>query len=227
VPAPVAAADERRAGAAEDLAGPSDARANASAASLAAEATSAPRGADAFEGGFEARSWQARVDAIARWSAAGQANVARLHAALRDESAEVAAAAALALGKRAGAEAIGALTEVLENRDGYFSPVTRAAAVQALADALPDGELGLVRTALTDVDAEVSLAAIAALASRAPSSAAGDLLSLLQDLSGYFLPPVRLAAAGALAQLGMSPQQRAQLLAQERDPAVQAVFAGA
>jgi HEAT repeat protein len=185
--------------------------------------------ADALQAALTAPSWQTRAEAIARCGEVPSLiHVPALIGALRDESAEVAAAAALALGKQGSPYASDALRDVLANREGYFSPVTRAAAVQGLARCLPASELAPLRAALTDVDAEVSLAAIAALAECAPRTAVEDLLPLLQDVSGYFLPPVRLAAATALARTGaLSQHELSGLLAREQDPAIAAVFASA
>jgi HEAT repeat protein len=173
--------------------------------------------------------WEQRLKAVQNLGEEPHSlHVPALLAALRDESAEVASAAALALGARGGEEASAALREVLANRQGFFSPVTRAAAVQALGRCLPAAELDPVRAALCDVDAEVSLAAIATLAQAAPKDAVRDLLPILQDVTGYFLPLVRLAAANALLQTtSLGEDEITAILSRERDPAIQRLFGAA
>jgi hypothetical protein len=130
---------------------------------------------------------------------------------LRDSNAETAAAAAIALAARAEPSleprCQQALLEVLENVDGFFHPLTRVAALQSLAlrlSAAPTAdELAPLSRAVRDGDAEVSLAAIAAVASRAPAEVAIDtLVPVMLDTSGYFLPLVRDAASRALEHYG-------------------------
>jgi len=135
-------------------------------------------------------------------------DLATLIAALRDPSAEVAAVAALKLGARREPEASAALRDALSNTDGYFNPLTRVAALQAFTLRLPaEPEAGEVQTLLTlvrDVDAEVSMAAIDAVAQRAPSTVALDcLLPVVIDDTGFFLPIVRAAATRALERAGL------------------------
>lgn len=131
-----------------------------------------------------------------------------LLAALRDVSAEAAAAAALELGARPEPQAAAALREVLKNADGYFNPLTRVAALHALARALPStpglNELEPILELVRDLDAEVSMAAIDAIALRAPANVAIDrLLPVVLDDTGYFLPIVRMAASRALERAGL------------------------
>jgi len=128
--------------------------------------------------------------------------------ALRDPSAELAAVAAIKLGARREPEAKLALHEVLKNVEGYFSPLTRVAALQAFMQALtaaPDAnELEPLLELVRDIDAEVSMAAIDAVAQRAPSQLAIDrLLPVVLDDSGFFLPIVRAAATRALERAGL------------------------
>jgi hypothetical protein len=153
-------------------------------------------------------SWQERAGAavdLARVDAA-DALEPLLHA-LQDPSAEVAAAAIDSLARFRDARVTTALSRVLRNREGYFSPITRAAAVQGLARGASDGQLGLVVEALADLDAEVSLAAIAALGEYAPGLAGAHILPIVEDRSGYFLPFVRLAAVKALVRADKLPHQ--------------------
>ena len=147
--------------------------------------------------------WKVRADAanlLGTWRQDGVEDA--LHSALRDDSAEVAATAAVSLSRLGTARAISALREVLENRDGYFSPVTRAACVHGLARCIDSDEAQAVLDVVQDVDAEVSIAAILAISERLPELATPRLLSVLSDDTSYFLPLVRLAAANALSRLG-------------------------
>ncbi len=75
-----------------------------------------------------------------------------LATALRDTSAEVAVEAAEALGKHRGHGAIRALRAALDNSDGYYSPMTRAASVRSLGALLPSDQAALIATAVADVD---------------------------------------------------------------------------
>jgi hypothetical protein len=173
-----------------------------------------------------AASWQVRAQAAEALSTLESLGVEEaLHRALRDDSAEVASAAALALSRHGSARAIAALREVLENRDGYFSPVTRAACVHGLARCLGTVDTNAVLDVLADVDAEVSIAAIAVVAERLPELAMPRLLAVLSDDTSYFLPMVRLAAANALTRLGtLSQDTITGLLSRERDDDVRSVL---
>lgn len=135
-------------------------------------------------------------------------DLATLIAALRDPSAEVAAVAALKLGARREPEAAAALRDALSNTDGYFSPLTRVAALQAFTLRLPaEPDASEVQTLIElvrDIDAEVSMAAIDAVAQRAPQAMAIDcLLPVVVDETGFFLPIVRAAATRALERAGL------------------------
>ena len=139
-------------------------------------------------------------------------DVPALLRALRDPSAEVAASAAIALGAFAEPslepQCRAALLEVLENRDGYFNPLTRVAALQALVQRLSTppsaAELEPFLGTVRDLDAEVSMAAIAAVASHAPAQVAIDkLFPVALDDTGFFLPMVRNAAERALERAGL------------------------
>ena len=91
---------------------------------------------------------------------------AALVAALRDQSSEVAEQAAEALAHHPGDVTTSALRGVVENRDGYFSPTTRASAIRSLGALLPVDDAMPIAGAVADVEAIVSLAAIATLAER-------------------------------------------------------------
>lgn len=128
-----------------------------------------------------------------------QKTVAALVAVLRGPVAEEAAQAAETLGTRRSARAREALLEALENRDGYFSPLTRVAAVKALARSADDD--GPLCDAARDVDPDVSLAAIEALTARGGPAALAALAEIAEDDSVFFLPATRKAAAKGLATL--------------------------
>jgi HEAT repeat protein len=148
-----------------------------------------------------------------------------LVAALRDPVAEVAIEAAGALRAHPMEKAAAALTEVLVNRDGYFSPVARAAAIRSLGAMVPSGQGAAIAAAVADGDATVSLAAIATLAERGEETGAAALLRLLEDGRGFYLPITRQAAARALSQMKLTDDGRlSALLQHESDETVRAVL---
>jgi HEAT repeat protein len=167
-------------------------------------------------------AWQQRARAAADLAHAdAQDAVEPLLRALQDPSAEVASAAIESLAFFPSARTTAAFELVLANRDGYFSPVTRAAAVVGLARVSGDAAPRSLLEALSDVDAEVSLAAIAALSEHAPARSAAPILAIASDRSGYYLPFVRLAAANALVRgAALSHETALQLRRSEPDPAV-------
>jgi hypothetical protein len=173
-----------------------------------------------------ATSWQARASAVMSLAHVdGEDVVPALLRALRDPSVEVAVAAVDALGGRADGPAVDALLGVLQNTDGYFNPVTRVAAITGLARRSDLTSVEPLLAAVRDIDAEVSIAAIAVIAERFPDIAAAQLSPLLRDHSGYYLPLVRLAAANALERSGsLHAGIAAELLQQETDPALRRVL---
>lgn len=174
-----------------------------------------------------APDWQSRASAAeALAHLDGDGVLAALIRALRDASVEVAIAAVDALARRQDRTSNDALRAVLENKDAYFSPVTRVAALSALGRTLGDDELAPVMRCVRDLDAEVSIAAIAVVADRKRTTASEHLLPVLQDTSGYFLPLVRLAAANALVRAGaLTPELAQQLLdGEEASSAVRRVL---
>lgn len=148
-----------------------------------------------------------------------QAAIDALCAALRDRSVEVAVAAVSSLQIVAGRSARMTLREVLENAQSYYHPLVRAAAVHALGGLLSEPECAPIVRALRDADAEVSIAAISALAISAPSRAGELLLELVENRDAFFLPITRLAAARGLERLSWLPQASlARLSESELDP---------
>jgi HEAT repeats len=173
-----------------------------------------------------APNWQSRAGAAAALAQLDGDGVREaLNHALRDPSVEVAISAVDALARRGDRSAQEALRGVLDNVDGYFSPVTRVAALSALGRMVSDNELGQIMAYVRDLDAEVSIAAIAVIADRKRATAAEQLLPILQDGSGYFLPIVRLAAANAMTRAGaLTPELAQQLLDREQASAVRRVL---
>lgn len=143
-----------------------------------------------------------------------------LIAALRDSAAEVATAAADTLGRMSHARSLDALRSVLDNTDGYYSPLVRAAAVRSLASNLSQAQLGLVFAAIRDAHVDVSLVAIKAVISRAREAAVYHLLPVLRDQTDFFAREVKLAALEGLRganNLSASTRQEIERYARELD----------
>lgn len=121
--------------------------------------------------------------------------------ALSDPSVEVGVAAATALAMAGGDAGRGALLEVLTNAQGFYHPLTRAAAVRGLGELLVGEQRAPLQHALRDLDAEVSIAAIAALSAEPGREAQAALVRVLENADGFYLPITRLAAARALERL--------------------------
>lgn len=139
-------------------------------------------------------------------------SVQTLIQSLRDHSADVARDAAVELGGAKDASAVAPLIEVIENNDGFYHDVVRAAAAESL------GRLGDVRavepllTLSRDTMAEASAEAVRALALLNDQRAVGPLIDIVRNSYGFFLPIVRRAAVIALAKLG-GPAAAAELKA--------------
>ncbi len=146
---------------------------------------------------------------------------ASLLAALRDPSAEAAARAAEALAQHRSEAVIAALQGVVDNKDSYYNATVRASAVRSLGRLLPPDQATPITGALGDIDAMVSLAAIATLAERDEGTSAGALMGVLEDRRGFYLPLTRQAAARALGRLHHYDRERLRgVLAAEYDDAV-------
>lgn len=128
-------------------------------------------------------------------------DVVTLLGELRAPSAEAAIAAVEALARSGDRRAHDGLLAILRNADGYFHPLVRVAALRALADDRSDAVRAAVVAAIDSASAEVSLAAIAALAQYAPEHASAPIRRVVEDRSGYFAPEVRAAAERALQRL--------------------------
>jgi HEAT repeat protein len=174
--------------------------------------------AEGLRAQLTARDFRARLKAVqALAHHPGDESEQALREALRDRSVEVAVDAIHSLSSLAGERAQPTLRAVLDNGDGYFHPLVRAAAVHALGTLVGAPETARIERALYDQDAEVSIAAIAALATSAPALAREALLRVL-DQADFFLPVTRLAAARSLARLGdLSPARIAAFAEREGD----------
>lgn len=181
--------------------------------------------ADALRAQLAARDFRTRLKAVqALAHHPGEDNEAALIQALRDRSVEVAVDAVHALASLAGPRARGTLREVLDNSESYYHPLVRAAAVHALGKLPAAPETSRVERALYDPDAEVSIAAIAALSASAPELAREALLRVL-DQADFFLPITRLAAARSLSRLkGLPPARVAAFAEREGDADVREVL---
>jgi hypothetical protein len=151
----------------------------------------------------------------------GEADTQALVAALRDPAADVAVLAADALRAHPPHLAVPALLEVLDDGGRYFAPATRATAARSLGVLLPAWQGARLAAAVADADAEVSLAAIAALVDRGDRCAGDALLGVLEDRRGFFLPLTRQAAARGLARVRVVDAARLEAaLARESDAVV-------
>jgi hypothetical protein len=152
-----------------------------------------------------ARDYQTRTKAAqALANHRDEEAVEALIGVLRDRSVEVAVAAATALSVSGGGRARRALLAVLDNAEGYYHPLTRAAAVHGLGGGLTRDDQMPLQRALRDHDAEVSIAAISALSSTYARESTVALLGIVENVDGFFLPITRLAAARGLERLPLS-----------------------
>jgi HEAT repeat protein len=122
--------------------------------------------------------------------------------ALRDCSAERAAEAADCLGKSGNRAAVEPLMVVLDNADGYFHPVSRAAGAMALGRLGDSRAIPALAWAIKDQSAEVSCEAILALGELKASSIVSELTTIVANDSGFYLNVTRHAAIRTLGRLG-------------------------
>ena len=164
--------------------------------------SAAPVALEALLADIEARDYETRARAardLAQFRT--PETVGTLIGLLRDRSVEVAVAAATALSMLGDTAARTGLLAVLQNAEGYYHPLTRAAAVRGLGPLLLGDQRASLHQALRDVDAEVSIAAIAALSAQATAESSAALLRVVENADGFYLPISRLAAARALERL--------------------------
>jgi HEAT repeat protein len=127
--------------------------------------------------------------------------VTKLVEALRSSCADTSRDAAVALGKVGGASAVAALIEVVENRDGYFHSVVRAAACASLGQLRDRAATPALLAAVSDPIAEPSAEAVRALALIGDERALATLTEVARNDGGFFLPFVQTAAVAALKQM--------------------------
>ena len=143
---------------------------------------------------------------------------AELLIAIRDRSAEKARDAALAMGTCGDPAAADVLIEVTRNDDQYFHTVVRAAAVKSLGRIADPRALDTLIGATRDTMAEVSDAAIHALAATKDQRAVDPLIRIVRNSDNFFLPNVRRSAIAALKLLG-GPEATTELKAVAANPA--------
>ncbi len=129
---------------------------------------------------------------------------------LRHDDADIAREAAVALGATQSPAAVNALIEVLENADGFYHSVVRAAAASSLAKLGDKRAVASLLCAVNDTMAEASAEAVRALAELGDARAIDTLVGVVQNVTGFFQPVVRLAAVHALGQFD-APQAAAEL----------------
>ena len=149
--------------------------------------------------------------------AALSVDVANLIAGLRNPSADAACEAAAALGLAGDRSAVGPLAAVVENVDGYYHSVVRAAAAASLGQLRDPAAVPALIAGLRDPMAEASAEAVRALAALGDARAIAPLVAVVRNADGFFLPVVRRAAVLALVHLG-GPEAVAMLRAVAANP---------
>jgi HEAT repeat protein len=173
---------------------------------------------------LHAGDWTARATAARELGKLGNRRAtSALCAALRDPAAEVAQAAAIALGEIRDKPAVPSLAAVVLNADEYYDGTVRAAAAEALAKFQDHRAVEALIAAVYDSIAEVSQAAVRALGLIGDERAIDCLVSVVRNTNNYYLPFVRQAAVEALGRLAApSAQESLRNLATDShlDPAV-------
>ncbi len=100
------------------------------------------------------------------------------------------------------ASAVEPLIAVLQNADGCFHPVVRAAATFSLGQLHDLRAFDPLVAAIHDPIAEASAEAIRSLATLADPRGVAVLLAVVRNVHGFFLPTTRRAAIIGLGQLG-------------------------
>jgi len=130
-----------------------------------------------------------------------RAAVASAILALRGADADLARDGALKLGALGDAAAVEPLIEALNNANGYYHCVVRAAAAWSLAQLGDARAFEPLCKAARDEMAEASAEAVRGLAAMGDRRAVVELIDIVRNPTGYFLSTVRLAAVSGLAQL--------------------------
>lgn len=171
-----------------------------------------------------ATSWGARRDAVRQLAGLPGSEVGEaLLAALSDSAAEVASAgveAIAAWAPVADERVTRALVEVLSSEHGFHDPLVRSMAAGALGKRLARDAGEPLLDAVGDASAEVSVAAMFALAEGGFEGTEARLLEVLEEPSGFYVPLTRRAAARGLAMLDTLDHDRVarvRLLEQDDD----------
>jgi HEAT repeat protein len=142
---------------------------------------------------------------VANASSVDRTAIAAHVAALRNNDADFARDAALALGALADAAAVDPLIQAIRNSDGFYHSVVRAAAATSLAKIGDPRALESLIAAVRDSVAEPSVEAIRALGVLADARAIPTLMEVVRNPDGYFLPVARRAAVTALGSFNADP----------------------
>ena len=121
---------------------------------------------------------------------------------LNDPSADVACDAAIALGKAGEASAVEPLIAVMENADGFYHAVVRAAAATSLGQLGDTRAVPVLIASIRDWMAETSAETVRALALLGDTRAIEPLVGVVRNADGFYLSFVRRAAVLGLARLG-------------------------
>jgi len=141
------------------------------------------------------------------------APAAALIASLRNSDADSARDAATSLGALGNSAAVQPLIDVLQNLDGYYHPVVRAAAAGSLGRLGDPRAVEALLVAMRDTYAEPSAEAIRALAALGDPRAVAPLIEVVRNSTGFFLPTARLAAVVALSNFRDDQRAAAELQA--------------
>jgi HEAT repeat protein len=143
---------------------------------------------------------------------------ARLIAGLRDSDADIARDAATSLGALGDSAAVEPLIQILNNVDGYYHAVVRAAAAVSLGRLGDRRAVEPLLNTIEDSLAEPSAEAIRALAAIGDSRAVSPLIDVVRNPSGFFLPIARRAAVVALSRFKSDEKAKAELLTVSTNP---------
>lgn len=157
------------------------------------------------------------IDPVAIASARPGMSVSALAQALGDASAEAACEAAMAAGTAGDRSAVGPLAAAIENVDGYYHSIVRAAAAASLGQLGDAAAVPALVAGIGDPMAEASAEAVRALAAIGDRRAVPALVAAVRNADGYLLPVVRRAAVLALAKLG-GPEATAMLQSVAANP---------
>jgi HEAT repeat protein len=162
---------------------------------------------------ISAKAAETRIESPKTSSAA-----AALIAALRNSDADVARDAAISLGALGDSAGVEPLIQVLNNVDGYYHAVVRAAAAASLGKLGDRRAVGPLIDAINDSLAEPSAEAIRSLAAMGDSRAVAPLVDVIRNPNGFFLPIARRAAVVALSRFQSDQKAAGELLAVSTNP---------